>query len=118
MDDLFHVTVRHAGPGVCEVSVAGELDVATAPDLRSALGRAMAGCRRVTIDLADLQFCDCCGMSALLAAARTARAEGSEIHLRAVPHALSRLLRLFHTGSAFTIEPPDGHGPSGQAIGA
>ncbi|MFE3629026.1 STAS domain-containing protein [Streptomyces goshikiensis] len=60
------------------MSVPGELDVATAPDLRSPLGRAMAGCQRVTIDLADLQFCDCCGMSALLATARTARAEGSK----------------------------------------
>lgn len=107
MDDLFHVTVRHVGPGVCEVSVAGELDVATAPDLRTALGQAKAGCRRITIDLAGLQFCDCCGMSVLLAAARTAKADGAEIHLRAVPHALARLMRLFHTSDAFTVEPPD-----------
>lgn len=105
MDGLFRVTVRHVGPGVCEVSVDGELDVATAPDLRAALGRAMVGCQRVTIDLAGLQFCDCCGMSVLLAAARAARAEGSEIHLRAVPHALARLLRLFHTADAFNIQP-------------
>ncbi|MER5567253.1 STAS domain-containing protein [Streptomyces goshikiensis] len=107
MNDPFHVTVRHVGPGVYEVSVAGELDVATAPELRTALGQAMAGCRQVTIDLAGLEFCDCCGMSTLLHAARTAKAEGSEIRLRAVPHTLARLLRLFRTDSAFTIEPPD-----------
>lgn len=105
MEGLFHVTVRHVGLGVCEVSVAGELDVATAPDLRAALGQAMVGCQRVTIDLAGLQFCDCRGMSVLLAAARTAKAEGAEIHLRAVPPALARLLRLFHTAEAFTIQP-------------
>lgn len=116
MDDSLRVTVRQVGTGVGEVSVAGELGVATAPDLRTALGQAMVGCRQATIDLAGLRFCDCCGMSALVAAARTARAEGAEIGLRAVPHALARLLRLFHTGSAFTIEPPDRRGPSGRQI--
>ncbi|MFB6477375.1 STAS domain-containing protein [Streptomyces virginiae] len=113
MDDLFRVAVRHVGPGVCEVSVAGELDVATAPDLRGALGQAMVGCQRVTIDLAGLEFCDCCGLSVLLAAARKAKAEGAEIHLRAVPHALARLLRLFHI-SAFTIEAPAPRGSNRQ----
>ncbi|MFF3214329.1 STAS domain-containing protein [Streptomyces sp. NPDC002886] len=116
MDDLFRVTVRHVGPGVCEVRVARELDVATAPGLRDALGQAMVGCRQVTIDLAGVEFCDCCGLSVLLAAARTARADGAEIHLRAVPHAVSRLLRLFDTVGAFTIEPPDHPGSDRQAV--
>ncbi|MFF4448350.1 STAS domain-containing protein [Streptomyces sp. NPDC001502] len=70
---------------MCEVNLAGELDVATAPNLRSALGQAMASCQRATIDLADPQFCDCCGMSTLPAAARTAGAEASEIHRPPVP---------------------------------
>jgi anti-sigma B factor antagonist len=44
-----------------------------------------------------MRFCDCAGLSALLAAARTAKTHGSELRLCAVPHALARLLRLSHT---------------------
>lgn len=51
-------------------------------------------------------LCDCSGLSALLAAARAAKASGSELRLCAVPHSLARLLRLTYTGSAFTIEQP------------
>ncbi|MET9831702.1 MULTISPECIES: STAS domain-containing protein [Streptomyces] len=52
-------------------------------------------------------FCDCTGLSALLAAARTAKARGSELRLCSVPHPLARLLRLTHASSAFTIEQRD-----------
>ncbi|MET8681923.1 hypothetical protein ABZW18_31175 [Streptomyces sp. NPDC004647] len=40
----------------------------------------------------------------MLTAARTAKAHGAELQLRAVPHVLARLLRLTHTHGAFTIE--------------
>ncbi|MGW5121855.1 STAS domain-containing protein [Streptomyces noursei] len=49
---------------------------------------------------------DCCGLSALLAAARAAKTDGVEFRLCTVPRALARLLRLSPTGSAFTIEEP------------
>ncbi|MEV5279682.1 hypothetical protein ACFYMW_25450 [Streptomyces sp. NPDC006692] len=39
-------------------------------------------------------------------AAGAAKAADVELRLCAVPHALARLLRLSHTGSAFTIEDP------------
>ncbi|MEV4976452.1 hypothetical protein [Streptomyces scopuliridis] len=38
------------------------------------------------------------------AAAHAAKAGGSELRLRAVPHSLARLLRLTCTRGAFTIE--------------
>lgn len=41
---------------------------------------------------------------ALTAAARSARARGSELRLCAVPVFLARLLRLTHTTGAFTLE--------------
>ncbi|WP_181384031.1 STAS domain-containing protein [Streptomyces sp. NWU339] len=84
------------------LAVAGDLDVCTAPTVRDAVSRH----ERVEVDCAGLSFCDCSGLSALLAAARAAKAAGAELRLCAVPHVLARLLRLSHTGSAFTIEQP------------
>ncbi|MGY0063408.1 STAS domain-containing protein [Streptomyces sp. LZ34] len=58
----------------------------------------------MVIDLGGLTFCDCTGLSALLAAARTAQAGDVELRLCAVSHFLARILRLSGTHSAFTIE--------------
>ncbi|MER6573077.1 STAS domain-containing protein [Streptomyces sp. NPDC001093] len=59
------------------------------------------------VDCGGLTFCDCTGLSVLLAAARAAKAGGRDLRLCAVPHPLARLLRLTHAGRAFTIEQPD-----------
>ncbi|MBT2491012.1 STAS domain-containing protein [Streptomyces sp. ISL-96] len=104
MNDTIQVGVHATGPDSCRITVAGDLDVVGAPDVREALQAAVATRRRVLVDCAGLTFCDCSGLNALLAAARTAKANGTELRLCAVPRALARLLRLSHTGSAFTIE--------------
>ncbi|MFF8844204.1 STAS domain-containing protein [Streptomyces sp. NPDC015127] len=104
MYDTMRVELEATGPGICRVTVAGELDVATAGDVRNVLNAAMGSYRQIVVDLGALRFCDCSGLSALLAAARTARARGVELRLRAVPHYLARILRLSGTRGAFTIE--------------
>lgn len=104
MSETLQVTVRPSGPDHCTVTVAGELDLATAPQLRAALLHAAAYHRQVTVDLAALRFSDCTGLMALTAAARSARSRGSELRLRAVPVFLARLLRLTHTTGACTLD--------------
>ncbi|MGW5852371.1 STAS domain-containing protein [Streptomyces sp. NPDC055254] len=104
---MFRVEVHRCGPDVCEVTVAGEVDVATAPDLRNALAQAITTSRHVTVDLSRMDFCDCTGLGVLLAAARLARTHGTDLQIRSVPHTLARLLRLFHISNAFTMEPSD-----------
>lgn len=101
--DGIQVTARTTGPDHCTVTVAGELDLATAPELRAALLHAAAYHRHVTVDLAALRFCDCTGLSALLAGARAAHARGTTLRLRSVPVSLARLLR---------FSPPPGPSPS------
>ncbi|MFB8272992.1 STAS domain-containing protein [Streptomyces sp. NPDC055955] len=105
--DTIHVDVHATGPGTCRVTVAGDLDVISAPTvrdtLREAISRHPGG---VEVHCAQISFCDCSGLSALIAAARAAKADGVELRLHAVPHVLARLLRLTHVGSAFTIERP------------
>ncbi|MGJ5751569.1 anti-anti-sigma factor [Streptomyces puniciscabiei] len=107
MHDTLHVAVQPTGPGRCRVTVAGDLDVVSAPDVRDTLRSALADHRSVVVDCGGLTFCDCTGLSALLAAARTAKASGRDLRLCAVPHPLARLLRLTHAGSAFTIDQPN-----------
>ena len=58
-------------PGLHVVSVSGELDVATVPQLRRRLGAAIdRGVRRVVIDLRPLEFLDSIAVAALLYTAR------------------------------------------------
>lgn len=113
--DTIHVGVKATGPGSCRVTVAGDLDVCSAPTVRATLREALSRHGRVVVDCSRLSFIDCTGLSALLAAARAAKAEGAELRLCAVSHALARLLRLSHTAGAFTIElePADRTRPDG-----
>src|SRR5215813_2496495 len=55
---------------VSEVIVAGEIDMASAPELDATLAEAMEPAPKVlTIDLSYVTFCDSCGMSVLAHAA-------------------------------------------------
>ncbi|WP_432029912.1 STAS domain-containing protein [Streptomyces sp. 1222.5] len=56
------------------------------------------------MDLAGVPFCDCTGLSALMAANRGAKERGAVLRLRSVPCAVAWLLRLTHTRDAFVIE--------------
>ncbi|MGW7616214.1 STAS domain-containing protein [Streptomyces antimycoticus] len=109
---LVHETIRvdreATGPDSCRVAVSGELDLVTAGEVRQALQRAVGDNRVVVIDLGGLTFCDCTGLSALLAAARTAQAAHVELRLCAVPCFLARILRLSGTRDAFTVEEKRG----------
>ncbi|MFE5038628.1 STAS domain-containing protein [Streptomyces sp. NPDC056683] len=95
----------------CVVTVVGELDVVTAAELRHVLQQAVATYPRTVVDLAGVSFCDCTGLSALLAASRHAQERGAVLRLRSVPHALARILRLTHTRDAFTSETRDSSAP-------
>ncbi|MFD0516045.1 STAS domain-containing protein [Streptomyces aureus] len=83
---MIKVDVQAGGPGICRVSVAGDLDVCTAPAVRNVLREAVGWHARVDVDCGGVTFCDCTGLSALLAAAKAAKGAGSELRLCAVPH--------------------------------
>ncbi|MCZ0984371.1 STAS domain-containing protein [Streptomyces diastatochromogenes] len=106
MNELIDIKVQTTDQGSCLVSVAGELDVVTAREVRLALHAAIDHHDRIVVDLGRLHFCDCAGLAALLAANRAARARGVEMRLRAIPHALARIIRLTGAGGAFSIDPP------------
>ncbi|MEU0374425.1 STAS domain-containing protein [Streptomyces sp. NPDC006283] len=87
-----HVVVLR-GSRQAVVYVTGKLDVDTASRIRQALVEAIAGHERVIIDLRRLSFCDCAGLSALIAARNAARHHGTTLTFRNPPRQLARLLR-------------------------
>jgi anti-sigma B factor antagonist len=59
------IKVKRDGP-VCVVSVSGELDIATAPDLAGQAAVLPGGIERLIVDLSGLEFIDCRGVQVLV----------------------------------------------------
>ncbi len=63
----FHVAEEPLGADGVLLSVAGELDIATAPELRKRLTKAIeSGARRLVIDLRSIGFMDSVAMAAII----------------------------------------------------
>jgi anti-sigma B factor antagonist len=58
----------------------------------------------VVIVAGALEFCDCSGLSVLLATTRTARALGTDLRLRAVSGPLARTMLSTGTCGAFNFD--------------
>ncbi|CAL9595627.1 STAS domain-containing protein [Streptomyces sp. enrichment culture] len=87
------------------VAVSGELDYASAPELRERVaGLTLLPGRRLVLDLRGMEFCDSSGITALIAARGRALEAGAEIALAAVPPHTLRVLRLVGLDQVFTIQ--------------
>ncbi|MEA3076140.1 MAG: anti-sigma factor antagonist [Actinomycetota bacterium] len=87
-----------------EISVHGEVDIATAPLLRSALAGAVAMGARLTVDLAGVTFMDAAGVGVLAGAATLARRVGGDLVLRDPSRPTLRVLDLTRLLDAMAIE--------------
>ena len=87
------------------VSVAGEIDLYTAPRLRSELITALAGGgpARIVVDMSGVEFCDSTGMNVLLAAQRQAREAGGDVQLAGPRPAIRRVLQVTGLETVFTV---------------
>jgi anti-sigma B factor antagonist len=82
--------------GVRVIAVAGELDIATAPELCARLDSSRASRRpRLMVDLTKVDFCDSTGLRALLGAASEVRAHGGRFAIVCPPSGdVARLLNI------------------------
>ncbi len=77
------------------VSVAGEIDLATAPSLREGIDDAVeSGAVRVLVDLTETTFVDSSGISALLAARRRLARRNGGVAVVATNPAVVRMFEL------------------------
>ena len=100
------LTVTYSTDPECVISVAGELDVATAPALRQAFTKLLDGNELpdVVVETSGLSFVDSSGLAVLLLGAREWPARGRKMVLRSPSLMLSRLLDLAGVRRAFDVE--------------
>ena len=98
------VSCRYQGDHVV-MSVAGEIDLYTAPRLHSELMAALAtgAPLRLVVDMTGVEFCDSTGMNVLLAAQRHARAGGGELELSGPRPAIRKILQVTGLETVFTV---------------
>ena len=121
------VPVRIAD-GVTIAELSGDLDLASAPDLREQLlGLLRPGTSRLVLDLSRVSFCDASGLAVLVGASHRARMLGGFLRLAAVSPATDRVLHLtgldrhlsiYPTVHAATTAPGDGFGRAGALAAA
>lgn len=84
------------------ITLAGEIDLATAPLVRAALDACMHdGIRTADVDLTAVTFCDASGLNAFLMASQLATDAGMTLRLHYPPPALARIIEI--TGSGFLL---------------
>ncbi|MGW4527237.1 STAS domain-containing protein [Amycolatopsis sp. NPDC004378] len=105
MTSPFSTSTASAGSGPV-LTVRGELDVATAPQLRTRIGElTLDAGQLLVVDLAGVTFCDSSGISALIAARNAAQAANAEVALVAVPARITRTFELTGLAEFFVTYP-------------
>jgi anti-sigma B factor antagonist len=92
--------------GYTVVALRGGLDVADVPAVESHLIATVAACGpSVIVDMAGLEFIDCCGLGVLVRVLKWTRARGGDMFLAAPPQHVRRILRLTGLIGVFPLYP-------------
>ena len=106
----FDLKVTAAGDET-RVSVSGELDAYTAPQLRKMLDEVLDGSvSRVLVDLTSTSFIDSTGLGVLVGAARKARSQEGELVLDSPVRSVHRVLQI----TGLTLSIPVRNAPSDE----
>lgn len=88
------------------VRLSGDLDIATAPQVRERLVSLLRpGLRLLILDLSDVAFCDAAGLAVLIGAQRRATPLGATLRLAAPSAQMAGMLRVTGLDRSFTIHP-------------
>jgi anti-sigma B factor antagonist len=107
----FHCSWADGGPDATWVRLAGELDIATTPQLERALREPRLQARLVVLDLRELAFIDSCGVNAIVDASIRARQVGHRVLLLRGAPGVDRVFTLTGTsehvvdGDIRSVEP-------------
>jgi len=88
------------------VNVYGELDVATAPDLRELLIRLVgSGSNRLVLDLEGVDFLDSTGLGTIIGALKRTRTNGGDLRLVSTQARIARLFAITRLDQALPLMP-------------
>lgn len=103
MDQLFQVEERD-GSSPPVIAVSGEIDVATAPQLRECLHRVIAGGEStVVLDLLDVTFLDSTALGVLVGARKRCREVGGDLQLVVADPRIVKIFEITGLTSVFSI---------------
>lgn len=103
--ELFAIDVSQPSKGLYVVSLTGEMDIATAPELPRRLETLHgAGPHQIVVDLANLTFIDSTGINALAVAAKAIQGNGGEMTLVAPTPHTQRVFEIVHLSEVVSIE--------------
>ncbi len=86
------------------ITVAGDLDVLTAPRLRDQLVDVIdGGGRHILVDLTSCEFIDSSGLSALVTALKRVRSTGGDLGLVCPPGNVRRIIELVALDQVFNL---------------
>jgi anti-sigma B factor antagonist len=94
MDDYGLTVEVRQEPGHMLATVAGEVDIATVPQLQERLAAPAAAGRPLIVDLDRVTFIDAAGLGVLARAASRAAAHGASLHVVCARHQVRRLFTI------------------------
>jgi anti-anti-sigma factor len=106
---ILETEISKGKPRHALVTLAGELDTSNVAQLYEELADlTREGVRHIAINLAELEFVDSTGLSALIAVHKRAEAEGGELILLSPNRDIRRLFEITGIDTYFNIRPPSG----------
>jgi anti-sigma B factor antagonist len=103
VDQDFHIEQR-TGTTPPVVAVSGEIDVATAPQLRECLHNVIAqGEATIVLDLLGVTFLDSTALGVLVGALKRCRELGGELHVVVADPRIVKIFEITGLTSVFTI---------------
>ena len=93
------------GEAATVVVLRGDLDIATAPELRECLVNVIDEGARIVIDLEAVDFLDSAGLGILVGGLKRARTRGGELELVCSSHDVLKPLEITGLDRVFTIHP-------------
>ena len=113
----FSVDTEQVGDGACVISMRGEGDLYTAPDLQRALDEALvAGTNEIVVDLAAATFIDSTILGILMGASKRARSRRGEVVLVCDDRRILRVFEVTGLRSMFRFERDVAAALNGNAV--
>ncbi|GAB7110270.1 STAS domain-containing protein [Streptomyces phaeofaciens JCM 4814] len=95
---------RHDRDTRALITLAGEIDLATAPQVSKALAECLPdGIRSIDVDLTAVTFCGASGLNAFLTAFRLVTDAGMTLRLHYPSQTMARVIEI--TGTGFLLHP-------------
>jgi anti-anti-sigma factor len=100
------LNARRLSDGTVVIEIRGEIDLASAEELRTALIDTVRNLRpvRIAVDMMHVTFVDSTGIGALAAGQNAARSTGATFELRNPPPFVRQQLRMMGLTDAFGVE--------------